>query len=474
MGNTSVKQDGKKVEPPVKEFAEVPAQIVSQVKEFKKKLHFKGSLKEHTKSLSKKDLHKEVIRAGEISQCEWAPKPTCIDYSIFDSQSIVEESTRQTVLDFKASSAALVYPALDFAIGCMYGMAIGDSWGHTLEFTPAQYERTIIKALTEECFRAPGTLNKFGLKPGQYTDDTSMGLCLADTLLVKGHVDCLDLKKRFVMWWYLGYNNAFKNDLMKRESMHHGGRSVGLGGQISYSLKQFLHEPIHEYVLGDVTANGNGSIMRLAPLPIFYHSSDTMLMALEAANQSFTTHSGLQSAECSILLSYIIVEAMKFKVDSGSMTGKQFLDAIDFAPILQYIHTSVVRSIAMSCQNEKWSPDVFNAVSEDQDWNWKDPSHRYSPTRTAINPGYVGGYCSDNLCMALHCVYHTSSFEEAVLRCINRAGDADTVGSVTGQIAGALYGVSNIPSEALKCVLKWDNAEIGYRAIHLYLAKENC
>ena len=69
---------------------------------------------------------------------------------------------------------------------------------------------------------------------------------------------------------------------------------------------------------------------------------------------------------------------------------------------------------------QTWTEDNYNKVPEDQYWNWKDETYQYSPTRSAINPGYVGGYACDNIAMALHCVYHSASFEEAVLRCINR------------------------------------------------------
>ena len=72
---------------------------------------------------------------------------------------------------------------------------------------------------------------------------------------------------------------------------------------------------------------------------------------------------------------------------------------------------------------QSWTEDSYNKVPEDQYWNWKDENYKYSPTRSAINPGYVGGYACDNISMALHCVYHSETFEEAILRCINRLVD---------------------------------------------------
>jgi hypothetical protein len=74
----------------------------------------------------------------------------------------------------------------------------------------------------------------FRLQPGQWTDDTSMGLCLADSLLAHGYLNEYDLLLRFIAWAFGGYNNAFRNDIRRG--------SVGLGGTIHASLNQFwLH-----------------------------------------------------------------------------------------------------------------------------------------------------------------------------------------------------------------------------------------
>ena len=84
----------------------------------------------------------------------------------------------------------------------------------------------------------------------------------------------------------------------------------------------------------------------------------------------------------------------------------------------------------------------FNKSPErDRNWNWKDPDFTYSSFRTKSQPGYVGSYCMDAMAMALHIVYHTSSFYDAVLWAVNMGGDCDSVGSVVGQISGSMYGL---------------------------------
>ena len=97
--------------------------------------------------------------------------------------------------------------------------------------------------------------------------------------------------------------------------------------------------------------------------------------------------------------------------------------------------------------------------------------HIYSPTRASLDPNYIGGYACDNLCMSLHCIYNTKTFEEAVLKVINLCGDSDTTGSVTAQIAGAIYGIENVPQDALNAVLNWDQGEIGLRTLYLMKIK---
>jgi len=67
-----------------------------------------------------------------------------------------------------------------------------------------------------------------------------------------------------------------------------------------------------------------------------------------------------------------------------------------------------------------------------RNWEWRREDYRYAPARAQSQPGYIGSYAMDGLAMALHCVYSTDSFEEAVLKCVNMAGDADTVGAITG------------------------------------------
>ena len=85
----------------------------------------------------------------------------------------------------------------------------------------------------------------------------------------------------------------------------------------------------------------------------------------------------------------------------------------------------------------------FNKEVADRNWNWREKNHTYSPTRFDQLPGYIGSYCMDALAMALHTVYYSSNLVEVLAQNADMGGDCDTVGSIAGQIAGALYGLDD-------------------------------
>lgn len=95
-----------------------------------------------------------------------------------------------------------------------------------------------------------------------------MALCLADSLIKMKRLDQIDLKNEFINWFLEGKNNPFASDEERENKC-----SVGLGGNIQMSLKEFMdNSSIGATQSGDKNTNGCGSIMRLAPIPIFYHN----------------------------------------------------------------------------------------------------------------------------------------------------------------------------------------------------------
>jgi len=327
------------------------------------------------------------------------------------------------------------------ALACMMGMAVGDALGAPLEFLPLRYDHIFLRGFDEEA----SARSRFSLIPGQWTDDTSMGLCLGESLLVEPEFDPFDLRVRFLNWWYFGYRNAFGSFKGLR-------RSIGLGGCIGMSFSEFLQEKSEYTIAGDHMTSGNGSIMRLAAVPVCYH--DQLEKALDVAyKQSKTTHQGDEAAECCRLMTQIIVELIHA---DNALSPQQRKEAV-LGTISDRFETTLysVQCLAQA-KCEETDESNKNLDLSDRQWNWKEDGFRYSHTRATEQPGYIGSYCMDGLAMALHCVWSTNTFTEALIKVINLRGDADTVGSITGQMAGALYGIEEIPVEWIRTIQKWD------------------
>lgn len=132
--------------------------------------------------------------------------------------------------------------------GSLLGLAAGDALGTTAEF------------------KAPGTFSPlkdivgggpFNLKPGQWTDDTSMALCLAESLVSRNGFDAQDQMERYSRWRNEGYLSST-------------GRCFDIGNTVSQALVRFARTGDPFAGFADPRSAGNGSLMRLAPVPLFF------------------------------------------------------------------------------------------------------------------------------------------------------------------------------------------------------------
>ena len=330
-------------------------------------------------------------------------------------------------------------------MGAMMGMAIGDAMGARVEFEPLDYTYNKIKDMGNS------PAGKFKLKPGQWTDDTSMGLCLADSIIENnGKFDPRDLMNRIILWWYAGYNNAFSHDKERKIK-----ESIGLGGNIAGSIKQYIKEfGYYEYTnYGDKDVSGNGSVIRIAPVPICYYKDQVKALEI-AAKQSKVTHKGEEADGCCQLVTFIIIKILN---------GEKLKDVLDNLSKQFRCGNFSVNCLADS----KMEDDNPN-----RNWNWKDKDFKYSKQRVNKDDGYIGSYSMDAVAMALHILYYTNSFSEAVLKGVNLRGDADSLGAIIGQIAGAYYGIDSIPENWKEKIYEWDpKKEIelrGFILCHLF------
>ncbi|MGD0624981.1 MAG: ADP-ribosylglycohydrolase family protein [Thermodesulfobacteriota bacterium] len=274
--------------------------------------------------------------------------------------------------------------------GCLIGLAVGDALGTTLEFKrPGTF-----KPIKDMVGGGP-----FGLKPGEWTDDTSMALCLAESLIECKSFDPKDQMKRYLKWYREGYLSS-------------NGRCFDIGNTVRQALTRF--EKTGDPFSGstDPQSAGNGSIMRLAPVPMFYPGDS--LQAIEKSGESSrTTHGAVAAVDACRYLGALIVGAL-------NGTRKEDLLADHYSPVLGY-----------------WSQ---NPLMEEIDEIASGSFKRRDP------PEIQGtGYVVKSLEAALWAFYKSKSFEEGCLLAVNLGDDADTTGAVYGQLAGAFYGLEAIP-----------------------------
>jgi ADP-ribosyl-[dinitrogen reductase] hydrolase len=270
--------------------------------------------------------------------------------------------------------------------GALLGMAAGDSLGTTLEFrSPGTFEpiTTIVGG------------GPFKLNAGQWTDDTSMGLCLAESLIKSGRFDATDQLSRYVRWWREGYLSST-------------GACVDIGIQTREALAQFERTHSPSPVSVDPEAAGNGSIMRLAAVPVAYALDIENAIKYSGAS-SMTTHPAPRPVDACRYLGALIAAAV-----CGTPKA-ELLDARFW----------------------RWGP-LDPEIAEVAAGSFK----RRQP------PEIKGtGYVVRSLEAALWALYNSDSFSAGALLAVNLGDDADTTGAVYGQIAGAIYGEAGIPED---------------------------
>lgn len=269
------------------------------------------------------------------------------------------------------------------ALGAFIGLAVGDALGTTLEFEARDAKPPVYDMVGG---------GPFDLLPGQWTDDTSMALCLADSLIACGNLNERDLMERFCRWYQAGENSCT-------------GGCFDIGVTTREALEQFrlTGDPL----AGPLNARtaGNGSIMRLAPVVLRYWN-DPECLSEASQRQSYTTHGADEAVDACDAMATVL---------ASLIAGKPLGDVLSasYGPFCSGVHT------------------VMNG------------SYR-GKSRSVIRSS---GYVIHTLEAALWCVSETTTFKGAVLLAVNLGDDADTVGAVTGQIAGAAYGVSAVPEE---------------------------
>ena len=357
-------------------------------------------------------------------------------------------------------------------IACFIGSIIGDSAGNLTDGFPLDYKRNLFTSFEDykEIPRIP---------LGLYSDDSALALCIADSILVNNYnYNAVDIKHRFLLWWYEGLNNG--KAILKWDPTLYQAKipfdlfSFGIGTTIWCSFLSFIKCPTNPYVSRNdsvmpKSSDGNGSIMRLAPIALAF-SDDEDKMTEIARDQSFLTHHGEEAAECCQLLANILSIFIKLEEkpkENFEEKKNLFIKICQKAKNQAHLKLSSVISLANSEQEEDYEEDEHNSCKEDRNWDWINPDFSYSKTRNNNNTTCIGVYCMDCLAMALHITLYSKDFREAIIMSVNLGGDSDTLSAVVGQIAGSYYGLNDYMMNLYKFVRKWDQNKTFIRAYKL-------
>lgn len=276
--------------------------------------------------------------------------------------------------------------------GCLLGLAVGDALGTTLEFEPPGS----FIPLDDMVGGGP-----FDLKPGQWTDDTSLALCLAESLIERRCFDPVDQLERYLSWRETGHLSST-------------GTCFDIGITTSDAISRFnlTREPFPGPT--EAQSAGNGSIMRLAAIPMFYaaHPDEAIRMS---GQSSRTTHGATEAVDGCRYLGGLLVGAL-------NGVSKDELLSAGYSPVdnfwTEYPLSGLINEIAQGSFKYREPPEIKGL-----------------------------GYVVKSLEAALWAFDRSSSYREGCLMAANLGDDADTTAAVYGQLAGAFYGESGIPED---------------------------
>ncbi|HEX77533.1 MAG TPA: ADP-ribosylglycohydrolase family protein [Dehalococcoidia bacterium] len=270
--------------------------------------------------------------------------------------------------------------------GCLVGVAVGDALGAPVEGMSPEHIRSRWGQVTE-------MMAGRGWGRGEHTDDTAMTLCLARSLVERGEFEPEDVAARFLDWFQAGAKGIGRTTLIALSELGRGA---------SWQEASLLAH----HRLGGLSA-GNGSIMRCAPIGLFYYRRPDRL--IEASLESaLITHWDPRAGWAAVALNLLI---------AGLVQGRK---------------EGLLEEVAGLMDNEEVSRVLLEASAG---------------ARERLVPS---AYVLDTLKAALGCFLQAPSFEAAVVSAVNLGGDTDTTGAVCGALAGAYFGLGGVPHRWLE------------------------
>ena len=292
----------------------------------------------------------------------------------------------------------------------LLGTAIGDALGLPVQFL----DREVVAKNPVTTMIGYG---QFNVPAGTWSDDSSLSLCLAESLC-KGY-DLSDIANNFVKWMFEGFWTPFN-------------KAFDIG-KTTYFAVVNLRNGVSPYLAGmdRERDNGNGSLMRILPLVPYILNMEVEERYKIIGEVSSLTHRHPRSIlACIALCEFAIQYINQQSCEKAYQTMQQILLQLLKREIFIEEDVPFKRLVGLS-YNE------FKAIE--------------------LKDIRSTGYVIDTLEASLWCIFNTSSFKDAVLKAVNLGDDTDTVGAITGALAGVIYGNDSIPSEWINVLARKDD-----------------
>ena len=307
--------------------------------------------------------------------------------------------------------------------GGILGLAIADAVGVPVEFQ----SRESLRSNPVIDMRGFGTYNQ---PPGTWSDDTSLTLCLLDSLANK-KIDYADMMQKFHLWREKGEYTA-----------HNEVFDIGIA---THGALQRFRNGIDPLECGGTSEqdNGNGSLMRILPLAFylhtFYETNDELPFDI-IHNVSSLTHAHKRSLiACGIYLQLAICLLEETNLNTA-------------------IYSGLARAKEYYKNAEGFVEDVWD-VPYVKDLKHYKRLFKKDFAKLPVEEIRSSGYVVDTLESAIWCLLNTDDYKDCVLQAVNLGNDTDTVAAVAGGLAGMFYGVDSIPKEWLSQLARLDYIE---------------
>lgn len=308
----------------------------------------------------------------------------------------------------------------DRARGALLGLAVGDALGTTLEFKrPAAPAFPTLAAGPHREITGGGP---FELAAGQVTDDTQMACCLAASLREHRRFVQGDVARRYAEWW----PRAFDVGTQTEAALSAVSRDADEAGRAVWLAR-------------GKQAAGNGSLMRTAPIGVFF-ARDPEARRLASLADSTITHYDPRCQLACAALNDAVSAALGGATarEAWASASADLAPAADLATSRRPEDSNLIGAAASSLQT-------------DLDAALRDDPELYGPE---LHLHRHEGFVRVAFRLAFWEALHVPSFEEALIDVVNRGGDADTNGAIAGCLLGALHGEASIPERWRRTVLE--------------------